>query len=154
MTMRLAAVLLCLAAPAHAEVNISRVDACVAQSSAQKRPPTDCIDAALAECLAVPADTPAVAGLCFSDAKEAFSAAISDGMQTLRASAPDQIAAIAGIEVKYDLLANLLQCDRMEDLAKLGPAPAQEIGLQKMRCEATAAGLTYMRLVWRARTLP
>lgn len=148
------AALLGLALPARAEVDLATVDACVADSIASERMPTACVDAALAECIATPDEAPALATLCFTTARAAFSDGISAQMDRIRASADDKIAAIAGIEVKYDLLASLVQCDRMEELALLTDRPGEEIARQKIRCAATASGLAYIRLIWRAKDLP
>ncbi len=129
--------------------DIAGVQRCVAAAMAQDRRPQGCVDAAHAPCLRVPAETPAVASLCFARARDDWSAAIAARMQALRAEAPEDMAARAGIEVKYDLLAALVQCDRMEAIARLRAAPAERVQLHKTRCTATASGLACIRLLWR-----
>ena len=75
-------------------------------------------------------------------------------MGRISAIADDRIAAIAGIELKYDLITARTQCDRMEELALAASGqPAETIRRQKSRCEAGAAGLAYLRLKLRARSL-
>jgi hypothetical protein len=74
-------------------------------------------------------------------------------MDELRAAAPERIAAIAAIEVKYDLIASLTQCDRMEELALLGDRALDQVQREADGCAATAAGIAYVRLLWRSRDL-
>ncbi|MBV7393959.1 hypothetical protein [Mameliella sediminis] len=153
---RLAACLaaLCLLAPAlpaqaDPRLDLDSVQTCLDTALELGKKPTGCVDAAHAPCLQISPETPAVAGLCFSDARQEWSDAIGTRMSELSANAPERIAALAGIEVKYDLLSSLVQCDRMEELALLRELPAAEIQLQKARCTATASGLAYIRLLWR-----
>ncbi|KUF12109.1 hypothetical protein AVJ23_05940 [Pseudoponticoccus marisrubri] len=144
---------LALAGPAAAQeperIDPAATRACVEEALARGAAPTGCVEAAHAPCLAVPAETKMVASLCFETARQDWSGAIAARMATLRETAPEQIAALAGIEVKYDLLASLLQCDRLEELARLRETPAEDVLLQEARCAATAAGLAYIRLVAR-----
>ena len=116
--------------------------------------PGPCIEATLAPCHATPADAPALASQCYRAAQDGFSGRIAARMQAIRDSAPDTFTAIAGIEVKYDLLLGLAQCDRMEELALLGDAPLSEIQRRKDGCTATAAALAWQRLVDRSRDMP
>ncbi|SMX41665.1 hypothetical protein [Maliponia aquimaris] len=142
---------LLLAAPAGAEgrLDITTVNACVATSTELGTSPNGCVDQAHAPCLQVDSETPAVATLCFEETRADWSAAISARMATLSATAPERLAALAGIELKYDLLTALVQCDRMEELAQLREIAAEDTLLQKTRCAATASGLAYVRLLWR-----
>lgn len=144
---------LMLAGPAAAEVDLGAVAACAASHKAAGTVPAPCVAEAMAACHAVPADAPALASACYRDAREVWSQGIAAHMATIRESAPEEIAAIAGVEVKYDLLAGLIQCDRMEALALIGPAEAADIQRQKDGCAATAAGTAYLRLVWRSQGL-
>ncbi len=142
------------ALPALAEVDLDRVDACVAERIGAQQPPAPCVDSAQSACTLAQAEAPSAAALCYVEARRVWSDGISATMELLRRSATEQIAAIAGIEVKYDILANLLQCDRLEELALLAGQHSEEvIRLNKTRCEATASGLVYTRLKWRARGL-
>lgn len=142
---------LALAPPTPAQEGPSpdALRSCVTTAADQGKSPAACIDSAQAGCLRIPADTPAVASLCFEEHRAAWSEAIATRMQTLRDSAPDRVASLAGIEVKYDMMAALVQCNRMEELALLRELPPEEIRLQTTRCRATAAGLAYIRLLWR-----
>lgn len=142
---------LMLAPPAQAEprLDLDTVRSCVETAAELGQKPTTCVDDAHAPCLQVSTETPAVAGLCFAETRQDWSDAIAARMAELGEKAPERIAALAGIEVKYDLLSALVQCDRMEELALLRELPAEEIQLQKARCTATASGLAYIRLLWR-----
>lgn len=134
---------------AEESVDLDAVRSCVATALDLDKKPTGCVDSAHTACLRISSDTPAVAALCFEDRRADWSTAITQRMDHLRSAAPERIAALAGIEVKYDLLASLVQCDRMEELALLREVAAEEIQIQKSRCEATASGLAYIRLLWR-----
>ncbi|WP_323771292.1 hypothetical protein [Antarctobacter sp.] len=137
--------------PAAAEepLDLNAVRACVSTAIDLGNKPTGCVDSAHSACLRVSSETPAVAALCFEEARAQWSDAIGTRMEHLRDAAPERIAALAGIELKYDLLSSLVQCDRMEELALLREIPAEEIRTQKSRCTATASGLAYIRLLWR-----
>jgi len=148
-----ALVLVTLAVPCQAGVDLPAVDACIAHSEQMKSPPTACVDAEHAECAAMPDKMNAAATVCFSDAREAWTDGISRRMEELQKTTSEDIAAIARIELKYDLLASLVQCDRMEELALLKGGPNEDLLRQKIRCAATASGLAYIRLVWRSRNL-
>lgn len=140
-----------LAMPAAAQVNIESVNTCVTGAIESGTSPTECIEQAHTDCLNAMADTPTVATLCFVTAKEAWNAGISTAMSDVTAIASETIAAIAGVELKYDILGNLVQCDRMEELALLAEtASPEQILLQKTRCTARALGMAYIRLRWRA----
>ncbi|WP_167647537.1 hypothetical protein [Mameliella alba] len=142
---------LLLAAPLQAEprLDLDNLRSCVETAVDLGKAPTACVDTAHAPCLEISTETPAVAGLCFTETRQEWSEAIAARMADLGEKAPERIAALAGIEVKYDLLSSLVQCDRMEELALLRELPAEEIQLQKARCTATASGLAYIRLLWR-----
>lgn len=155
-----AAIALCLgslalaAAPVRAGVDLAEIDACVTAAMAAGEPPNACIDAAHAPCMETPEDAPSVAGLCFLEAKDTWSAGIAALMAETSAKAPEELAAVIAIEVKYDLLGGLLQCDRLEELARaVGPQDAEQVRMQKTRCEAVASGLAYTRLRARIETL-
>lgn len=153
MTIRPAFVAIAFAAlplPGLAEVDLGAVSACGIAGD----PPAACVEQAMAECHAAPPDTPAVASQCFRAAQARFSEGITARMQAIRDGAPERIAAIAGIEVKYDLLLGLTQCDRMQELALVGESDLAAIQRQADGCTATAAGIALLRLMSRSRDLP
>ncbi len=137
------------AQPAFPGLDVDATNACVETAVTLDNSPMSCVQPAHKPCLAHSPETPAVITLCFAEAREAWSDAISARLDLLAAEAPERLAAIAGLEAKYDLLAGLLQCNRQEELGRLQEAPADQILLQKSRCEATASGLAYIRLLWR-----
>ncbi|CUH75993.1 hypothetical protein [Tropicibacter naphthalenivorans] len=145
----IAALAVGLAAPASAEVDLTAVTACIDSARTDGTNPNLCVDTAHQDCLVDSAEAPAAATLCFTKAREAWSQGIAARMETIRANAPEKLAALAGIEVKYDLISSLTQCDRLEELGQLQEAEAETILLQKTRCTATASGLAYTRLLWR-----
>ncbi|WP_417241338.1 hypothetical protein [Celeribacter sp.] len=143
------------ALPLWAGTTIADVDACMDTAAENGTLPTACVDNAHKECLEFPEDMQASAALCFTQAREMWTDGISAKLDDITATAPPQIAKIAGIEVKYDLLSALVQCDRMEELNGLREeATAEEILRQKTACTATASGLAYTKLAWRSRQLP
>lgn len=143
-----------LAGPVAAQIDIATVQTCMTNRIDTGENPAICIDEAQATCQATPADSPAVAILCFRNARSDWDAAITAEMARIRDRADDRIAAIAAVELKYDLLASLTQCDRMEELARVGTdTPAETIQRQKARCEASASGLAYLRAMLRGRSI-
>lgn len=132
-----------------ARLDLPTINACVATAADLGKSPNGCVDTAQVPCLRVNTDTPAVAALCFEESRAEWAAAISARMTEISDRAPERISALAGIEVKYDLLSALVQCDRMEELALLREITPQEIQLQKTHCTAYASGLAYIRLLWR-----
>lgn len=147
--------LLGLAVPALAQIEIAKATECMTARIDAGETPALCIDEAHATCLATPADSPAVAILCYRNARADWDAAITAEMSRIRERADERISAIAAVELKYDLIASLTQCDRMEELALVGSTKSGEtIQRQKARCEASAAGLAYLRATLRGRSLP
>ncbi|MCA0870818.1 hypothetical protein LCL97_08285 [Seohaeicola saemankumensis] len=144
---------LLLAVPVMAEVDLAAVKTCVAQR-AEAGTSTECVSLSHTECRAFPEDAPAAATLCFKQAHDRWSEGIAARMTEIRAAVEDPLAAAAGIDVKYDLLTSLLQCDRMEEMALLQEGPPETVLLQKTRCTALASGYVYVRLLLRSRNLP
>ncbi|EBA05770.1 hypothetical protein [Sagittula stellata] len=144
-----------LALPACAEepltpaIDTEAVAGCVAEARARDASPDICIGPTLAGCGSLPADAPALATLCYDAARLRLSEAAAERLTRLDGTAPEPVALRARIETKYDLLSGLLQCDRLEELGRLADTPAEALALQKTRCEATASGLAYIRLLWR-----
>ncbi|SPF78017.1 hypothetical protein [Pseudoprimorskyibacter insulae] len=138
---------LCMATPLFAEVDLAAYNTCIEAQIAANQPAAQCMQQQHAFCDSYPADdAPAAATLCYIEAKDTWSGGIAARLDAIRAKGNEKITAIAGIEVKYDLLANLLQCDRIEELAGLSDLPAEAITLQKARCQAAAAGLALTKL--------
>ena len=144
-----------LASAAVAEIDVKMTEACIAQSVGNQSNPAVCIDAAQVACMDGAADVPAVAALCFGEARDTWSDALRLRIQRIVAETDETLAVIAQIETKYDLLSNLIQCDRVEELSlAASDLTGESIAVQKARCLATATGLTYLRLHLRARDLP
>lgn len=143
-----------LGTSASADVDLPTIDACLSERISQKANPASCVDQAHQRCLTTPEDMTASAVLCFGQAREAWNIGIAANMEQIRETAEDRIATLAAIELKYDLLANLMQCDRMEELAKAGSeATGDQIVRQRAQCEASAAGLVYLRVKLRSQSL-
>lgn len=120
--------------------------ACVAIQSEAGASAAECVNRFQADCLQY--EEGSHAGLaCFLEAKENWGGLIKERMEEIRASAPDEISQIAGIEVKYDLRQNLLQCDRIGELTLVRQDPDEKTRHAQARCEATAVGLAYVKLL-------
>lgn len=145
--------LLAIPVPVAAEVSIDRISTCIDDALSREADPTACLTEALAPCASITSETPAVASVCFRAVRDTFNSGIAARLDTLRQDTSGQMSAIAGIEVKYDLLGALLQCDRLEELALLGDAEIAQIQRRSDQCTARATGMTYLRLLWRARDL-
>ncbi|PWL34134.1 MAG: hypothetical protein DCO97_15980 [Marivita sp. XM-24bin2] len=142
------------ASPVAAEVDLIATNTCLADRLAEGQNPSSCVDQAHQRCLTTPDDMTAAAVLCFSQARETWRIGITAEMERITETADDRIAAIAGVELKYDLLANLMQCDRMEELAKVGSdATGDQISRQRAQCDASASGLAYLRVRLRAESM-
>lgn len=148
------AVQLALAPPAMAQMDLDGVNDCLSERLSAGQAPATCIDEAHSPCTAVNSDRPAVATLCFVEVEKHWQSGIAALMATIKEKASEDIAAVAGVEGKYDLLSALLQCSRMEELAVIvGRESNDAIVRQNARCKANAAGLTYARLFLRSRNL-
>jgi hypothetical protein len=150
-----AALCLNLASPALAEVDVDAANSCLTQAISAGTSPADCVNAAQDYCLDNAAEAPAVATLCFNEAQGAWSKALGAHIKKVLADADETVAAVVRIETKYDLLVNLLHCDRIEELSvAASDITSAEINLQKTRCQSSAAGLAYAHLFVKARNLP
>ncbi|WP_317673734.1 hypothetical protein [Thioclava sp. A2] len=141
-----------MAAPAMAGVDLAAADACIQGRIEAGKPVLECIEAASADCAANGPEASSTAAVCFREVRDGWSAGIKGLLDKVGATGSDDIATIAAIEVKYDILTGLLQCDRMEELAKAVSDQSAEVILrQKSQCEAAASGNAYARLFWRSR---
>lgn len=148
------AVQLALPAPAMAEMDLNGINACLSDRLEARQPAATCLDEAHSACMSINIDTPAVAALCFVELEKEWQAGIAALMTGIKQKASEEIAAVAGVEGKYDLLSALLKCSRMEELALIvGRESDDAIVRQNARCKANAAGLTYARLFLRSRDL-
>ncbi len=138
-----------IAAPAQGEMSLDMdpVHACVDSAIDLGNSPLGCVDHTHAPCPSLPNDSRNVTSQCFSTLRDGWSATFAGRMDPLRIGAPDRITALAGIELKYDLLASPVQCDRLEEIEQLRETAAKDILLQKSRCTATASGHAYVRLL-------
>lgn len=153
-TFAIIAALQVLATPLLAEVDLEQANACFAAAEETQSDPVHCIDAQQDVCLDNAQGTPAVALLCFRTAREAWSLGISGIISDTVDAAPEPLASVARIETKYDLLTNLLQCERVQELSiAVSELGSDAIGVQTARCQSTASALTYMRLYIRAQNL-
>ena len=116
------------------------------------QPVASCVQDAQAICLSH--DAPSLAGAdCYRRAKEHWGTQIAARMDQIKAVASEDVSVIAGIEVKYDLKGNLMQCDRMEELSLVRKDPDDETIYTRMRCQASAVGLAYAKLYYQSHSI-
>lgn len=131
---------------------VAQLTACVKEHASAGSEVAGCIDAAHRECLQYPPDTaPEAATKCFLDRKKLWGDAVTDQMDRMKSDTDERSFEIARINTRYDLTANLLQCDRLTELAQLQDQPGPQVQTQQARCEATATGLTFIKLLLRSR---
>lgn len=125
---------------------------CLDTRIAANEPVADCVNEVQTVCMSF--DAPSLAGAdCYRRAKDHWGGLISARMEKIQELANENLTAIAGIEVKYDLKLNLMQCDRMEELSLVRKDPNDETVYTRMRCEATAVGLAYAKLYYQSGAL-
>lgn len=144
------------AGPALAAVDLTTSNACFDAAVAGKTNPAQCIEAAQNTCLeGANGGTPAVTVLCFSEARDSWSAGLADTLAQITGQVDEKLAALARIETKYNLLTNLMECDRIEELSvAVSDMDGDAISIQSASCKASAAAATYMHLYLRAKSLP
>lgn len=108
-----------------------------------------CIERAAHECSQFPAGN-AAGILCYVKAKDRWGEQIAAQMEKIKGEKDEREATIIGIELRYDLQANLLQCDRVEELALVDGAPDEMTAHSKAICESVAVGISYSRLLARS----
>lgn len=128
------------------------VSACIDTQFSQNQSAKACLDVAHARCDGEPENAATVAAECYQKTNEFWTKSIRLEMQSLAEKAPQDIAVITGIELKYDILTAMLQCDRQEALAlAAGTIGADVILRQKLRCQSSVTGLAFTRLKWQTR---
>ncbi len=143
-------VFVCLGNAAAAAVDLPAAKSCFLA----KTDPTTCIDAAQQDCMTDLQAAPSVATVCYGQTQSGWSEGITTQMDAIASQPDDTLTAVARIETQYDLLANMLQCDKIEALSKAASdLTGEQIGAQKAACQSTATGLSYMRIMLRSRSL-
>jgi hypothetical protein len=130
-----------------------RVEACLITQLQTGAPSIACINEAQGSCIQFIADAPQAALQCFLEAQKVWATYIGARMGLVLEQGGDDIAAVAGIEVKFDLLQNKLQCQRMSELSMLRAAPTEQTQIMAARCDATANGLVFAKLVAQSENL-
>ncbi|MEM5476427.1 hypothetical protein [Pacificibacter sp. AS14] len=123
-----------------------QVEACLATQMQNGSPVIACVNEALGACIQFTADAPQAALQCFLEAQTTWTQYIGARMDLVLDKGGEDIASIAGIEVKFDLLQNKLQCQRMTELSMLRAAPTEQTQITAARCDATANGLVFAKL--------
>jgi hypothetical protein len=130
-----------------------QVEACLLTQSQNNGPSIACVNEAQSTCIQYTADAPQAALQCFLDVQKTWVSYIGTRMDLVLAKGGEEIAAVAGIEIKFDLLQNKLQCQRMSELAMLRAGPTEQSQIAAARCDATANGLVFSKLVAQSENL-
>jgi len=130
-----------------------QVETCLMSQAQSGGPSISCINEAQGSCIQFISDAPQAALLCFLDAQKIWTKYIGARMDFVLEKGGDDLAAVAGIEVKFDLLQNKLQCQRMSELTMLRAAPTEQTQITAARCDATANGLVFAKLVAQSENL-
>lgn len=130
-----------------------QVEACLLTQLSNGAPSIACINEALGACIQFTGDAPQAALQCFLEAQKTWTRYIGARMDFVLEKGGEDIAAVAGIEVKFDLLQNKLQCQRMSELSMLQAAPTEQTQITAARCDATANGLVFAKLVAQSENL-
>ena len=142
-----------MANPAWAEGDIAQVNTCLDTAVQGQGDAAACVGILHTPCLDSAPETPAVATVCLNEARTVWSDGIAAVMASTVSELDEKQAAVVRIEVKYDLLTNLLQCDRLQELSvATTEISGAEAALQAARCQSTASALTYARLYTRAQS--
>lgn len=142
----IAAILATLAQSGTA-TGIETFDACLTKKSPSEEAVRHCLLTSLEECITEPADVPAVATVCFRDNGSAYETGLKETIASVTSEMSEKNAVILRIDLKYELLAGLLQCDRLEELGlAVSDLSSEVIQRTRAQCEAMAVGLLYGRL--------
>ena len=128
------------------EASLDQAELCLTESIKAAANPAECLMKVHSPCLAYSQATAPQASLCFVEMRKGWDAKIKTLLEEVSVSGDAKLAASVRIESKYELLANLLNCDRLDELAELYAQPETERILQKTRCEATASAVTFIKL--------
>lgn len=131
-------------------VSGAQVARCLERQIAANAPAAICVQEAYGTCLQDAAEAPAAAVACFLQSKQDWAGLMSEQLTLLQPALGAEAYARLEIETRYDVLTQLVQCDRLHELTLLQQQDADIINVQKARCEATASGLTYMKLLWQS----
>lgn len=126
--------------------SLEQAETCLVKAIAAAGNPAECVMKVHSPCLAYSQAAAPQASLCFAEMRMGWDAKLKGLLETISGSNDVRRAASTRIESKYELLTNLLNCDRLDELAELYAQPETERLLQKTRCEATASAVTFIRL--------
>jgi len=128
--------------------------ACVIERGEAAASPAPCIETALAPCRRETRETHAVAILCYRETQAAFDLRTAAIVREIRETASEEAATLIAIETKYEILAGLLQCDRIEELAQaLSDETAEAVARRKADCTAATSAAAFAALLIRAGAL-
>lgn len=142
-----------LASPVWAEttVDIDATRACIQKQIDTNAPVAACVNQAHEPCLTFGMEVPAATVLCFSKAQSTWIKAMQAIMDDIKTKTPERSYQFTEINTRFDIMQNLLQCDRMNELSLLSESNADSINIQNARCRATATGLAFVKLTLQTR---
>jgi hypothetical protein len=119
-------------------------DSCLTAAMTNNTPIVACVQEANAPCAQTEPGGEA-ALLCYTTAQEVWGERITTRMDAVTAVASEQLKALAGIELRYDLQMNLLQCERVEAVQLVTRERDLVLQGERARCDALATGLSYAK---------
>lgn len=128
---------------ATAEIDLPALESC---GRAKPEESILCISKALEPCEAVVPETPAVAVLCYENARRDLEKGLQPALEAVTETEGDAVGAEARIVVRYEILVRNLGCERNAELSELEGMSAADISRQKARCLAMTLGDTWMRI--------
>lgn len=129
-----------------ADVDGAAVDLCLETQITQNQPAVDCVTQALQTCFQIDDKHVSTKTECYLSAKSDFATLNAGRVDALQSVLDAQKYQIVEISTRYDILGNLLQCDRLHEMNLVMQEDADAINLQNFRCQATAMGMAYAKL--------
>jgi hypothetical protein len=136
---------------AEPEFTEETVEACMQTQAAAGASPAECVSTVMSECIDFGFESPASAVLCFRNAGTAWGDLLKQALSKVEMVAPAQVYTFAEINTRYDLMKSLLECDRIKEMAIASDQDGNAINVQDARCQATATGLTYLKVTLQLR---
>jgi hypothetical protein len=109
-------------------------------------PAAECVTEALQACLQIDDKHVNTKTDCFLTAKSEFATLNAGRIEELQSALDAQKYQIVEISTRYDILGNLMQCDRLHEMNLVMQEDANAINLQNFRCQATAMGMAFAKL--------
>lgn len=129
-----------------AEVDGAEIKLCLNTKIEYNQPAAECVTEALQACFEIDDKHVNTKTDCYLSAKSDFATLNAGRIDELQSALDAQKYQIVEISTRYDILGNLMQCDRLHEMNLVMQEDADAINLQNFRCQATAMGMAYVKL--------